>query len=436
MTYEVLDIFCGVGGTTEGANRVPGVEVKIAMNHWELAIATHAANHPHADHVIADISRSDPRHYPRTDFLLASPECTNHTGAKGKKRKGLGQMDLWGNHKIDPAEERSRATMWDVVRFAEHHRYQNVVVENVVEAYDWTLYPSWIDAMNRLGYDHKPVFLNSQFAGNVPQSRDRMYVVFWQRNQKAPNLEFTPLAYCPKCDADVHAVQVWKKQHYGCYREQYTYNCPKGHGALKPYAKPAKDIIDWSNLGTRIGDRKKPLAAATIARIQKGLDRFFGEPFVMRNYTPGVVSSVDEPIGTVTTQDHHSLVAPFVMSYYSREDASSSIHAPVPTVVTEPRHALVSYIMTYYGNGGVSSIDAPCPTVTTKAHHALVSSETPKVEDCYLRMFTIDELRRAMGFPDGYILMGTQHEKNTMLGNAVTPPAMEQIVTRLVEALN
>lgn len=36
----------------------------------------------------------------------------------------------------DDAAVRSRATMWDVVRFAEHHLYRAIVVENVVEAAD------------------------------------------------------------------------------------------------------------------------------------------------------------------------------------------------------------------------------------------------------------------------------------------------------------
>jgi DNA (cytosine-5)-methyltransferase 1 len=39
---------------------------------------------------------------------------------------------LFGDVLPDAAAERSRATMWDVPRFAETHRYQAVVVENVV----------------------------------------------------------------------------------------------------------------------------------------------------------------------------------------------------------------------------------------------------------------------------------------------------------------
>lgn len=34
------DQFCGAGGSTSGA-KAAGVEVKMALNHWDLAIETH-----------------------------------------------------------------------------------------------------------------------------------------------------------------------------------------------------------------------------------------------------------------------------------------------------------------------------------------------------------------------------------------------------------
>ncbi len=71
--------------------------------------------------------------------------------------------------------------MWDVPRFAEYHDYELVVVENVVEAAKWKLFPAWLSAMDALGYAGRPVYLNSMVAHPTPQSRDRMYYVFWRR---------------------------------------------------------------------------------------------------------------------------------------------------------------------------------------------------------------------------------------------------------------
>jgi len=40
----LYDEFAGVGGSSWGATRVPGVEVILAANHWDLAVESHAAN--------------------------------------------------------------------------------------------------------------------------------------------------------------------------------------------------------------------------------------------------------------------------------------------------------------------------------------------------------------------------------------------------------
>lgn len=152
-----FDMFCGAGGSSTGFVAAGG-RLLGAANHWKLAIDTHNTNHPNVDHYLANISLSDPRAYPTTDVLIASPECVNHSSAKRKAHRTLWDPD-------DPkfaAEERSRATMFDVVRFAYQHRYKLVIVENVVEARNWELFDSWLGNMTALGYEHKAIFLNSR----------------------------------------------------------------------------------------------------------------------------------------------------------------------------------------------------------------------------------------------------------------------------------
>src|SRR5579872_3918449 len=195
------DQFCGAGGSSQGVRNLAsryrgGIEVKLALNHWKLAIDTHNTNFPDTLHDCTDISAADPRRYPSTDILITSPECTNHSLAKGARRKGQGQKDLFRQAPLDPSEERSRATMWDVPRFAEFHKYRCIIVENVVDARMWVMWDAWLMAMHALGYDHKAVYLNSMFAHPTPQSRDRMYVVFWKRGNRAPNLNIAPRAFC------------------------------------------------------------------------------------------------------------------------------------------------------------------------------------------------------------------------------------------------
>lgn len=142
----VTDQFCGAGGSSQGVRRLSnrhggGLEVKIALNHWKLAIETHNTNFPDTLHDCTDISACDPRRYPSTDILITSPECTTHSPAGGNNHKSLKkQMELFDTCAIDPATERSRATMWDVCRFAEYHQYNAINVEDMIE--DMYLYYS------------------------------------------------------------------------------------------------------------------------------------------------------------------------------------------------------------------------------------------------------------------------------------------------------
>ena len=124
------DLFCGAGGSSLGA-QVAGVELVMASNHWPKAIEVHNTNFPDAGHDCADISQVHPPDTRGTDILLASPECTNHSNAKGVSRQGPEPRPVGRGR---PVSDKSRATMWDVHRFVEHHQYDAVIVENVVDA--------------------------------------------------------------------------------------------------------------------------------------------------------------------------------------------------------------------------------------------------------------------------------------------------------------
>lgn len=290
MTYGLTDLYCGAGGSSTGAISVPGVEVIVASNHWQLAIETHNTNHPNADHICADLSQIHPRVFRNTELLWASPSCTKHSVAQGKRRQDA-QPDLFGETLPDEAAERSRATMWDVVRFAEYHDYEAVIVENVVEVYLWPPFQSWLMAMRSLGYVDQIVYLNSMhaqlFGPGAPQSRDRIYIVWTKEKNKRPDLArvVSPNAVCPEC-GPIHALQSWKRLDrapWGKYRSQYVYRCSNikcRNQIVEPLYRPAGDIIDWSLPGTRLGDRKRPLAAKTMTRIRAGIERYWGPVLV------------------------------------------------------------------------------------------------------------------------------------------------------------
>jgi DNA (cytosine-5)-methyltransferase 1 len=418
------DMFCGAGGSSTGALEVPGVTIKTAMNHWARAIETHNANHPETEHVCADIQITDPRYIATSDILWASPECTNHSVAKGKKRT-TNQADLFGDSIADEAADRSRATMWDVPRFAEWHRYKLIITENVVDAAKWVMFDAWLMAMTSLGYEHHIVYMNSMHAqlGGLPapQSRDRMYVMFWLKGNRRPNFDLLmPLAHCETCDETVRCVQSWKNPSYrwGRYKAQYVYRCPNTrckNSIVEPGWLPAASAIDWKLRGQRIGDRTKPLVPKTMARIAAGLKRYHGkavsidavrgaeiispvhsEPFQTQttSYTRSLLVPVEGRLGkqaatvtdvlrTQTTRNETGLLAlPLIVNNVSGSDASRTATAlsPLRTLVGGGMHESLlmppgsHMLMEYYGNGQMHPVAKAIPTISTTDRFAMVTT--------------------------------------------------------------
>src|SRR5690606_29179421 len=116
-----------------GATQVPGVELRIAANHWKTAVEIHNANHPTADHATVDLHLEDPAFFPKTDMLWASPECTKWSQAGGGQERPPIEEGLFENPDSDDVRLRSRLLMFDVLKFIEYHRYRLVIVENVVD---------------------------------------------------------------------------------------------------------------------------------------------------------------------------------------------------------------------------------------------------------------------------------------------------------------
>ncbi|MFJ6547428.1 DNA cytosine methyltransferase [Microbacterium sp. NPDC091676] len=394
----VTDLFCGAGGSSSGLVEA-GYKVVIAANHWALAIKSHQMNHPDTDHSQADISQVDPRYFPRTHVLWGSPECTNHSIAKGIKRQrqqDLALFELDGTAPLpDEAANRSRATMWDIPRFAEHHRYMAIILENVVDAYRWDQFPAWQLAMEKLGYRMQFAWLNSMHAqiGGLPapQSRDRMYIVMWREDLASkkkgltgPNVRkwTSPMALCLE-HGEIQAVQAFKKtEQWGRYRAQYLYRCPKCWQVVEPGWLPAASIIDWSIPAPRIGDRTKPLAAKTVERIRRGIERHWA-PIVAKaagNTYDGVttgsnylrVSELDAPMPVQTGSAEHGLaIPPAFLAQFRQRDRTQDLGDALPTVVADgANHALLVNNLSGADDSRSRPISEALPSLVAGGNHA------------------------------------------------------------------
>jgi DNA (cytosine-5)-methyltransferase 1 len=107
---------------------------------------------------------------------------------------------------------------------------------------------------------------------------------------------------------------------------------------------PAASIIDWTDLGSRIGDReaegKRPLVPATMRRIQVGLD-MFAEP-TMLNVNHGVdedgrpYPAAAGPFPARTTKTGDGLACPpmLVPAGGGWNDTATSVERPMRTRTT------------------------------------------------------------------------------------------------------
>lgn len=484
MTIMAADLFCGAGGTSTGlldAAKSLGKRVRlVAVNHWELAIATHSVNHPEAQHYNSDLSNVDPRQAVpggMLRLLVASPECTHFSRARGGK----------------PMSKQSRASVKYVLRWVRALDVEDILIENVPDFLTWgpldpeTMKPvknrrgeyfhRFVRALEGLGYTVDWRVLNAADYGD-PQTRKRLFVI-----------------------ARKHRPVVWPEQ-------THHRNGGDMFGKM-PRWKSAREIIDWDNKGESIFTRKKPLKPNTMRRIWSGLHKYGLNPFVIGQQScaaprdvcepiptiatagsialvqpyivqmdnGGVLHDIDKPLATITSFDSWGLVEPYIVPLNHGADARShdidkpmptitsvdawgliepylveyhgddgakprvrSIDEPLPTIDASNRFGLAQpYLVEYYGNGQSFSVDEPLKTLTARDRFGLVwpmvleQGGKRYLLDILFRMLTPKELARGMSFPDSYQFAGNREQVVKQIGNSVPRRLAKALITKLLE---
>lgn len=424
----IIDCFAGGGGASAGIEMALGRQVDIAVNHDPQAIRMHRVNHPDTLHLTEDIFKVDLQKYVgdrHVDLMWASPDCTSHSKAKGgqPRNKGL------------------RILPWAVYKHAKILLPDVIIMENVEEIQQWGPldadghpiperrgedYHKFITAMTALGYAFDSRELVAADYG-APTTRKRWYAIF-RRDGKSI---------------------VWPAP------------TNSKDGDLLPKWKECGDYIDWSDIGTSIFERKKPLAAATMDRIGNGVRKY-----IIDNPNPYIVKSKDalafiiqyhgetrqgdsrgqlltDPIKTIDTSNRYGLVTAFVTKFY-KTGIGQGCDEPLHTITTSPGHfGLVSaFLVKYYGTGCGQTLDKPLGTITTKDRFGLVNvlieidGEQYIIKDIFLRMLKPEELKLMQGFPEDYIIdrdaAGKTYpivERVARIGNSVVPVMAEALVS-------
>ena len=430
QTIRAADLFCGAGGTSKGLRQAcERLDCRLdltAINHWPTAIATHRTQQPDARHICERLERVDPRHVVpggRLDLLVASPECTHHSVARGGR----------------PLSDQQRASAWIVLRWAEALYVRSILIENVPEFATWgplaadgrplkhkagETYRAFLGALRSLGYHVDTRVLTAADYGD-PTTRRRLFILADRRRR-------------PRWPAPTHAPRAVAASR-----------------GLRPW-RNARQIIDWSIPSQSIFTRRRPLAPATLRRIEAGLRRFGGasaEPFIVILRNHSTARGVDEPAPTVTTSGAHlALCQPFLLGQQSGA-AARTVDDPAPTIATggavsliepfifanrtnnapkridEPMPALCSgnhmglvepFLVKFYGTGRTARLDTPLDAVTTRDRFGLVTVDGRQYRlDIRFRMLAPHELAQAQGFARDDQFCGTRTEQVRQIGNAV-----------------
>jgi DNA (cytosine-5)-methyltransferase 1 len=257
---KAIDLFCGAGGSSYGAQNA-GFDIMAGFDNWKPAIKTYCTNFPRAKAFEADIRKLSPQQLKYElgdiDLVLASPECTNHSRAKGAGERS----------------EESRETAFEVIRFAKYFRPMWLVIENVIDMQSWDRHEELLNQLWRLGYFVREVTLNAKDFG-VPQSRERLFIL-----------------------------------------------CSLSGEANEPAPKPCskitiRSVIDTSGKFSMSPLRKKGRAEKTILSAERAI-AVLGDhtPFLLVYYGSarngrGGWQSIDEPLRTITTLDRFAYITP------------------------------------------------------------------------------------------------------------------------------
>lgn len=412
---NTVDLFCGAGGASTGMEealaRLQLTHRGLAINHWSVAVDTMRANHPCIDTKQMSIEEAVPADLVpggEVDLLWASPSCTHHSRAKGGK----------------PRSNQLRAQPELVLTWLDQLFVRRMIIENVPEFVDWgpltkdgrpierlkgSCFQKWVEAIEARCYKVEWRILNCADYGDAT-TRRRFFLqavrkgcgrIRWPEPTHAEN---------PETDLWGHTPEKWRG---------------------------VRECLDLTDLGTSIFNRKHPLSKNTLRRVAVGMKKYNGmgflmdmlgidgpdesrlrsldepmptqhsggnrcavvKPFVVRMNRHCDAESIDDPLSTATTKEHHALCQPLIVDHLKSDEAKPA-DLPLGSQPTHDRFSVVQpFIIDYFGlkhdhEHHVKGVDKPLPTLTTETHHYLctpfiITEQTGNAPRC------IDEPLRA-----------------------------------------
>lgn len=262
------------------------------------------------------------------------------------------------------------------------------------------------------------------------------------------------------------------------------------------FSMPCPSIFDTAEeIKEKYGIRAvRPLAPKTMERIARGLKKFVldnQEPFIVAGNQQCLISPtliqyhsetsdkeirgqrIEEPIMTLDSSNRYGLVTSFLHKYYDGgyKGAGDTVENPLPTVTSWDHNSLVTanliqmnnhcdgrdikeplptitagdghfaevraFLIKYYGVGTGQNLNEPLDTITSRDRFGLVTiaGVDYQIVDIGLRMLEPRELYGCQGFPGNYIIdhdyTGKKYPRSEQVkrcGNSVCPPIPAALV--------
>lgn len=534
----LIDLFAGGGGASTGIEMALGRHVDVAVNHDPEAVALHAMNHPQTRHLVSDVFEVDPlevtngRH---VGLLWASPDCKHFSKAKGGKPVSKRVRSLaWVVVKWAKLVRPRVILLENVEEFKTWGPLCEAGTPCPVRK--GQTFARWEAQLRNLGYQVEHKELRACDYG-APTIRKRLFLVarcdgqpiVWPAPTHGPGLRkpWRTAAECIDWSLPVHSIFMdpGEARKLGLKRPLAEATMKRiAHGVMKYVVNSAKPFIVNTRNGERSGQAPRtrsvdePFWTVTAQGSQNAIvapfltehansstQRTFDadEPlrtqvaqikgghfalvaaFLAKHYGGGCThpaAPADGPMHTVTSQDHHSLVAANLIHIGHGEQCATGakrwshglrdIELPLNTITAsgapaalvashmmklrgdnlghgqdEPIHTISAqgnhfaevraFLVKYYGTDQDPKLGEPLHTVTTRDRFGLVTvaGEDYTIADIGMRMLTPRELYRAQGFPETYLIDrrpdGSRLSKEAqvrMCGNSVCPPIAAALV--------
>lgn len=494
----LVDNFAGGGGATTGIEQALGRSPDIAINHDPEAIAMHQANHPDTHHFCGSVFDVNPAALCRgRSVALAwfSPDCTFHSKARGGKP-----------FRDRNVARRRRGLAGVVVKWANAVRPRVIICENVEEFEDWgplnengkpdperrgESYRRWLSALRNAGYVVESRQLRACDYG-APTSRKRLFIIArcdgrpiaWPAPTHGPGCAqpYRTAAECIDWSVPCRSIFGRKKDlaentlrriARGVQRfvvdAAEPFIVPVSHGGvgrtdvrvhsireplrtITSHGRGSHALVSPTLIQTSYGERKgqsprildlhKPLGTVVAGGVKHALVSAFLAKHYGGHEGPG--ASLQRPMSTVTTVDHHSLVAAHMLKLHGSCADGQSLDKPAPTIRAQGTHLaeVRAFLARYNGVAAGQPLQLPLGAITTARRFGLVYvAGTPyEIVDIAMRMLWPRELFRAQGFPDSYIIdpiyQGkplTKTAQVQMCGNSVSPYVARALVAANVD---